>query len=151
MQSKKILLRGAATVLAGSFLALTVAACGKRGHVGVAECDDYFKAVDTCKNDAEKESLKAEADSNKENWKLLAQDKVKEACVARGNYAKERCDAGPDGVAECDEYFKILSTCKNETQKTNEKNNREIWKSQPRKTVQENCKRAVDMAKTFCK
>lgn len=147
----KIFLRGVTTVLSTCALAVAVIACGKRGPEGVAECDDYFKAVDSCKNAAEKDSLKSEADSNKESWKLLAQDKVKESCIARGNYAKERCDAGPDGVPECDEYFKVLSTCKNETQKTNEKNNRETWKTQPRKTVADNCKRALDNAKTFCK
>lgn len=148
---KRTILRGITSVLAVAVLGLTAAACGKRGPEGVAECDDYFKAVDSCKNAAEKDSLKAEADSNKENWKLLAQDKVKESCVTRGNYVKERCDAGPDGVPECDEYFKVMSSCTNETQKTNEKNNRDIWKSQPRKTVSENCKKATDMAKKFCK
>ncbi|MFO0616943.1 MAG: hypothetical protein U0414_30390 [Polyangiaceae bacterium] len=151
MLSKKTILRGAATVVASTVLGILVAACGKRGAEGVPECDEYFKTVDTCKNESEKSSLKAEADLSKSAWQYLGQDKVKTACAEANTRVKERCDAGPDGVAECDEYFKLLTTCKNETQKANEKQNRENWKSQTKKTVAGSCKIALDNAKTFCK
>jgi hypothetical protein len=151
MHSKKIILRGLATLVATSVLAVTVAACGKRGFEGVAECDEYFKTVDTCKNDGEKSGLQAAVNLEKEGWKYLGQDKVKASCVERNTYAKERCDAGPDGIAECDEYFKFMSTCKNDTQKTNEKSNRENWKTQTKKTLTGNCKTALEMAQKFCK
>lgn len=147
----KNVVRGFTTFLAVGAVGVVIAACGKKGPDGIAECDDFVKSVDTCKNAAAKDGYKAEVDGFKEQFKSVAQDKVKEHCTTRGSYWKEQCDAGPDGVPECEEYFKVMSTCSNETQKTNEKNNRENWKTQTKKIVSGNCKSALEMAKKFCK
>lgn len=147
----KTVVRGITSLLCIGAVGVLVAACGKKGPDGIAECDDFVKSVDTCKNPNAKDGYKAEVDGFKDQFKNVAQDKVKEHCTTRGAYWKEQCDSGPDGVAECDEYFKLMATCKNETQKTNEARNRETWKTQTKKIVTDNCKKALDNAKTFCK
>lgn len=132
-------------------LALAIGGCGKKGAEGIPECDTYFKAVESCGNPDEKGSLQAEANMNKDSWKQMGTEAVKAACVKRGDYVKDRCDVGPAGVAECDEYFKLMDSCKNETQQNNLKNNKENWKARPKTGLKQACSMALDSAKTFCK
>jgi hypothetical protein len=69
------------TLLAGIVISTTMLAmsCKKTGPEGVAECDEYFKLVEQCAGpaaDAIKESLK----QNKEAWKEVDQESLKQAC-----------------------------------------------------------------------
>ena len=132
-------------------LAVTALACGKRGAEGIPECDAYFKTIDGCANTDEKGMLQSASNLEKDAWKRLNGDAVKAACIERDKYAKDRCDVGPAGVPECDEYFKIIETCKNETQKTNAKQFRDQWKSMPKSNLKKTCATSLEMAKTFCK
>lgn len=139
-----------ALAFAGWVGLLALAGC-KRGFEGVAECDAYFKAVDSCANTDEKGTLQAAMGLEKDAWKYLSRDDAKKQCVERKKFAEERCDVGPKGVAECDEYFKVMETCSNETQKNNAKTNAEQWKSRPKSTLKDACTTSLKMAKTFCK
>jgi hypothetical protein len=144
--------RPARVLAALSFVAwLGLFAACKRGSEGLAECDAYFKAVDGCANADEKSLLKSASDLEKEAWKYLGRDAVKTQCIERTKYVNDRCDVGPKGVSECDEYAKVMETCSNETQKNNFKNNTEQWKSRPKSGLKESCASALKMAKTFCK
>jgi hypothetical protein len=127
----------------------------KRGYEGVPECDDYFKAIDSCGNDGEKETLKSASNLEKEGWKYLGSDAVKDQCVERAKYVKERCDVGPEGVKACEDYFKLVEGCKEgpgkATQQNNAKERRNDWKSMPKKQLESTCKQNLEMAEKFCK
>lgn len=135
------------------FASLTVA-CGKRGFEGVAECDAYFKAVDQCENTNEKGALESAANLEKEAWQYLGSDEVKKSCVERHDFVKDRCAVGPEGVAACDEYFKVVASCKEgpakATQEKNAEQRKGDWKSMPKSQLEKTCKMNVDMAKKFC-
>jgi hypothetical protein len=132
-----------------------LAACGKRGSKGVEECDTYFKTVETCANEDEKGALKLAADTERDAWEHLGAEEVKAACVERAKFAKDRCDVGPEGVAPCDEYFKLVDGCKDgpakATQQQNAKDRRADWKSMPKSQLEKTCKMNLDMAAKFCK
>ena len=136
-----------------SLLATAIAApaCGKKGADGIPECDAYFKTIASCQNASEKSSLELASNLEKDAWKHLDREKIKEACVERGKYATDRCDVGWEGVADCEAYFKIIETCSNETQKKNAAQFREQWKTRPKSTLAGACKTSLDMATKFCK
>jgi hypothetical protein len=132
-----------------------LAACGKKGSKGIEECDKYFKTVESCANEDEKSSLKSAADIERDAWEHLGAEEVKASCVERAKYVKERCDVGPDGVAACDDYFKLVDGCKEgpgkATQQANAKDRRADWKSMPKSQLEKTCKMNVEMAEKFCK
>ncbi|MBI4956441.1 MAG: hypothetical protein HY908_30770 [Myxococcales bacterium] len=130
--------------------ALAALACGKKGADGIAECDAYFKTIEGCANADEKSTLQMAANLEKDGWKHLDREKVKEACVERGKYAKDRCDVGPEGIPDCEEYFKLTENCKTESQKNNAKQFKEQWKSRPKSTLKDTCAKSLEMAKKFC-
>ncbi len=129
-------------------------ACKKRGFEGVEECEAYFKTVETCGNTSEKSTLEMALDLEKQAWEQLGSDEVKKQCSDRRDYAKDRCDVGPDDVKECDAYFAIIKGCKDgpakATQEKNAEQRRNDWKSMPKSQLKKTCKMNADMAKKFC-
>lgn len=136
------------------FLVTVAVGCGKRGFEGVAECDAYFEAVEECGNTSEKGALETAANLEKEGWKYLGSDEVKKSCTERHDFVKDRCAVGPEGVDACDEYFKVIASCKDgpakATQEKNAEQRRGDWKSMPKSQLAKACKMNVDMAKKFC-
>lgn len=71
----------AALIVSGALLATVIAGCGKKsegggeasgGSIGVAECDDYLKAVEVCSakaNAENKAAMEASMKANREAWK----------------------------------------------------------------------------------
>jgi hypothetical protein len=78
----------------------TKAADSKGGgdSIGVAECDEYFKALDNCvnKNPAMKAAMEQSKETNRKAWKQAAstpagKDGLKTGCKAATDALKQSC------------------------------------------------------------
>jgi hypothetical protein len=130
------------------------AGCKKKGFEGVAECDDFFKQANECKNTVEKANLTSSMDSMKAAWKEQDQASVKQECSDKAKALKDDCLPGVEGIAECDEYLKTAQNCKNEVMKKQApitaKNNMDEYAKNGRKLAREQCKKAIEMVKSMC-
>jgi hypothetical protein len=79
-------------LIAGLVISTTVLAvsCKKKGPEGVAECDEYFKLIEGCAGPAA-DSLKEAVKQNKEAWKEVDQDTLKDACKTALEASKLGC------------------------------------------------------------
>jgi hypothetical protein len=71
---------------------------GGGDSIGVAECDDYFKALDTCvgKNPAMKAAMEQSRKTNHDAWKAAAatpqgKEGLKTGCKAAADALKQSC------------------------------------------------------------
>jgi hypothetical protein len=141
------------------------ASSGKDPWEGVSECDEYFKAVEECKADkvapgaekSTKDTVKDNMKASKDGWKAAkpSKDDIKKDCAKYRDDVKDWCTVGPEGVAECDEYFKAVEACKNptakKTQEENAKNFRQSWALMRSSDLKKTCKDSTEFLKDFCK